>query len=231
MCDRVGANASTTWFPDDDDDLAHPSPSVSEQSPSTSPFPRSHHSSCTLQLISALYRAGIPSLDQAPQAPQAPSRYSFEPGARTARHGTHVSPGQLPPLEPRRSSPVTLPSFNTLESFIRRGSPPPPPHLTTRHAQNSPVSFGPLLKPWKSENMVIDQSSASSTLAGQQLNIPAPSLPTGYPGYAHSFRFPHSFPSYLPSRFVLIQYSGCVSFSVIPNASRALSLRSSNLLL
>ena len=167
-----------------------------------------------------------------PSPEQAPPRYSSEL-ATTPRHGTHPPLGQLPPpLEHRPSSPVTLPSFN---SFIRGCSSPAPhshgPHdpiLLTRHPpiQNGPLSSGPLLKSWKSENisMVIDPPSPSPALAGQQLNVPAPSLPSGYPGYAHSTP-PFSSP------LVLICYPGCVSFSVIPNASRASRLRSSNSLL
>ena len=117
-----------------------------------------------------------------PSPEQAPPRYSLEL-ATIPRHGTHPSLGQLPPLEPRPSSPVTLPSFNSLDSYIR-GCSPPSPHMG-RHPQNGSLSSAP---PWKSENinMVIDQPSTSPTLAGQQLNVPAPSLPTGYPGYAHS---------------------------------------------
>ena len=167
-----------------------------------------------------------------PSPEQAPPRYSSEL-ATTPRHGTHPPLGQLPPpLEHRPSSPVTLPSFN---SFIRGCSSPAPhshgPHdpiLLTRHPpiQNGPLSSGPLLKSWKSENisMVIDPPSPSPALAGQQLNVPAPSLPSGYPGYAYSTP-PFSSP------LVLICYPGCVSFSVIPNASRASRLRSSNSLL
>jgi hypothetical protein len=130
---------------------------------------------------------GTPSPEQPPEQP--PPRYEPEL-AGTPRRGTHFPPGQqqLPPLEHRPSSPVTLPSFNSLESFIRR-CPSPDPILVIRHPQNGPPSSGPHLKLWKSENinnMVIDQPSASgsSSLAGQQLNVPAPSLPTGYPGYA-----------------------------------------------
>ena len=141
--------------------------------------------------------SGIPSPEQAPP------RYSSEL-ATTPRHGTHPPLGQLPPpLEHRPSSPVTLPSFN---SFIRGCSSPAPhshgPHdpiLLTRHppTQNGPLSSGPLLKSWKSENisMAIDQPSPSPTLAGQQLNVPAPSLPSGYPGYALST---HNLPFLLP---------------------------------
>ena len=121
------------------------------------------------------YRPGIPSPRQAPPRPT--PRHS---------HSALFPPGQLPPLEPRPSVSVILPSFNTLESIIRRRSRSPAPHdsnrMIPRHSQNSPISSGPLPKPWKPEHMVIDQPSACSTLAGQQLNVPAPTLPPGYPG-------------------------------------------------
>jgi hypothetical protein len=131
----------------------------------------------TITLSIPTCRAGIPSPDQAPP------RYLFEAVAGSSRHNTHFPSGQLPPLEPRPSSPVTLPSFNALESIIRASSPPGhEPNLMTRYPQNSPASSVPHLNVWKSENSVIDQPSAGSTLAGQQLNVPAPSLPTSYPG-------------------------------------------------
>ena len=130
---------------------------------------------------------------------QAPPRYSLE----LAAIPRHAPLGQLPPMEPRPSSPVTLPSFNSLDSFIR-GCSPPSPHMN-RHSQNGSLSSAPHIKPWKSENinMVIDQPSTSPTLAGQQLNVPAPSLPTGYPGYAHSTP-PFSLPSHLLARMRLL---------------------------
>jgi hypothetical protein len=118
---------------------------------------------------SALYRAGMSSPDRDRAPP-----YSV---AGTSRH--ILSSGQLPPLDGRPSSPVILPSFNDLNAIIRNSS---PPQLLTRHPQNGSISSGPHLKVWKSENMATDQQSASSTLAGQQLNVPAPSLPTSYPG-------------------------------------------------
>ena len=215
MCDLVGANASTPWFHDGhhDHDTAHhsssptpPSVSLSDHSGSKSSYPISHTTSSyhhhhhhhppppplTLPSPFDPPSTGIPSPEQAPE--QAPPRYSLELASTpTPRHGTrtHLPSGQqLPPMEPQPSSPVTLPSFNSLDSFLRRCSSPTAaatahdPLLITRHAQNGPLSSGPHLKLWKSENMVIDQPSATAALAGQQLNIPAPSLPTGYPGYA-----------------------------------------------
>jgi len=125
--------------------------------------------------IYALCRPGMPPPEQAPL------RYPLEAVASTARHSTHFPPGHLPPLEPRPSSPVIPPDFNALESIIRRGSPPVrDPELMTRHPQNGPISSAPRRKPWKSEDML--EPSAGSILPGQQLNVPAPSLPPGYPG-------------------------------------------------
>jgi hypothetical protein len=81
---------------------------------------------------------------------------------------------QLPPSDIRPASPVALLSCSDLEAISRNSS---PPNLLTRHPLNSPISPGLLLRVGKSENMVTNQPSASSILAGRQLNVPVPGKP------------------------------------------------------
>jgi hypothetical protein len=115
MCDRVGANASTTWFPEDHHDREdpahpHPSPSVSEHSPSTFPFPPllslPLHSPTHICSLSSRYTlsGSRPTSPTSPTSPNtilvraratreySPSRYSTIPWAATTFGASSLEP-------------------------------------------------------------------------------------------------------------------------------------------